>query len=102
FEIKAGETLELRDELYNASAMRFAIEEADGSAVAAARCRIEALDPQNPEAPRDGLTDGAGIWIVRGLWPGRYLVTVDLPDGREHQTELDIMAHELTERRDIA
>lgn len=99
-EIKEGETLEVRDELYNAGELRLALEEADGRAIAKAECRIAPLDDANPEAPRQGRTDPAGVWVVPGLWPGGYSVVMDMPDGRAHQIEVYVTSQQITEHRE--
>lgn len=79
-EIKDGQDVELVDELYHAGALRWALIDEQGRAIANAACRMTPNDPNSPEKVREGATDANGLWIVRGGLPGRLYRC--LPIGR--------------------
>ncbi len=97
-EIKAGETVELMDILYEAGALRWALMDKSGAPLAHVNCRMVPNDPNSIEKIREGKTDANGLWIVRGLYPGEYTVTSTLSDGRGVSEVVLIKEHDLTQK----
>jgi len=97
-EIKAGETVELMDVLYEAGALRWALMDKSGAPLANVDCRMVPNDPNSIEKIREGKTDANGLWIVRGLYPGEYTVTSTVSDGREVSEVVLIKEHDLTQK----
>lgn len=97
-EIKAGETVELMDVLYEAGALRWALMDKNGAPLAYVDCRMVPNDPNSIEKIREGKTDVNGLWIVRGLYPGEYTVTSTLSDGRQASEVVVIKEHDLTQK----
>jgi protocatechuate 3,4-dioxygenase beta subunit len=97
-EIKDGETANLEDVMYEAGALRWTILDVDGNPVPDALCRIEPLEANSIEKPREGRTDVQGLWIQRGLYPGGYRMSVSLADGRKATDTMEIQAHQLIQK----
>jgi uncharacterized GH25 family protein len=96
--IKEGETVNLEDVMYEAGALHYTVLDAEGNPVANALCRIEPLDSNSMEKPREGKTDIQGLWIHLGLYPGGYRVITRLEDGRQATDIIEIRAQEDTEK----
>jgi hypothetical protein len=100
-EIKAGETVELMDVLYEAGRLRWALMDKSGAPLAHVDCRMVPNDPNSIEKIREGKTDVNGLWIVRGLYPGEYTVTSTLSDGRGVSEVVLIKEHDLTQKEAV-
>jgi protocatechuate 3,4-dioxygenase beta subunit len=97
-EIKDGETVNLEDVMYEAGDLHWTVLDSDGNPVSGALCRVEPLDVNSLEKPREGRTDVQGLWIQRGLYPGGYRVITRLEDGRQATEIIEIQAQEDTEK----
>ncbi|MBN1901029.1 carboxypeptidase regulatory-like domain-containing protein, partial [Candidatus Sumerlaeota bacterium] len=97
-EIKEGETVNLEDVMYEAGALRWTILDEDGNPVSGAPCRIEPVEANSIEKPREGKTDVQGLWVQRGLYPGGYRLTTKLEDGRQAADAIEIEARQLIQK----
>ena len=89
-----GETVTLKDVLYDAGAVKVAVQDKNGSPLLNVPCRIAPDDPSSIEKPRDGVTMGGGLFVVRGLFPGKYTVTANPPGGKPLTGSVLIVAHQ--------
>src|SRR5690606_8685236 len=78
-EVKAGETVTIEDVLYPAGAIHWTLEKGDGSAAADATVTVSAISTTPEERVRTGKTNSPGLFVERGLAPGTYQVTTQLP-----------------------
>jgi len=97
-EIKAGETVEIEDVMYEAGALRWTVVDSKGTPQPDISCIIEPVDKNSIEKVREGRTDSNGLWIQRGLYPGEYKATSALPDGRQASQVIQVQAHKLVQQ----
>lgn len=97
-EIKAGETVEIEDVMYEAGALRWTVVDSKGTPQPDISCIIEPVDKNSIEKVREGRTDSNGLWIQRGLYPRAYKVTSSLPDGRQASQVIQVQAHKLVQQ----
>lgn len=74
-EIVAGETVQLDDVLYDAGAVRWTLRRPDGTGIANHPCTIRPADPGSISPTLDVRTNGEGVAIFRGLFPGNHVGT---------------------------
>ena len=101
-EIRAGETAEITDVLYEAGSVQWAIADRDGAPVVGAVVTFTPADPNSIEEARMGRTDRDGMWEDRGLFPGEYIAEATLADGRRVTDRIRIAAHEHSEKATVA
>ena len=75
--LRPGNIASIEDVLYEAGAVRWQVNLANGSIASGTRCDPVPDDPTSIEQPREGLTDSSGAWIVRGVQPGDYALTIE-------------------------
>ena len=97
-EIKAGETIEIEDVMYEAGALRWTVVDSKGMPLADASCILEPVDKNSIEKVREGKTDKNGLWIQRGLYPGEYKVTSSFADGSQVSQLIQVQAHQLVQQ----
>lgn len=74
-QIKPGETTEITDVLHETGALRWTAVDENGAGVENVSCTLAPADSASIEQPRHGTTDQSGLWAVRGLIPGSYVLT---------------------------
>lgn len=89
-EIKANETAQITDVLNAAGSFRLSVIDSNGAGVAGATCQLSAVDPDSIQEPKQGTTTDAGVWLVRGILPGQYMITVTTADGRASSAQVNI------------
>ncbi|MGI8906743.1 MAG: carboxypeptidase regulatory-like domain-containing protein [Candidatus Sumerlaeaceae bacterium] len=92
--IEAGKTVNIEDVLYEAGAVRLAVQDANGGPVANADCTLTPDDPKSIEQPRRGKTDGSGLWVIRGLYPGTYSATAMSSGKTPVKGNTSVVAHQ--------
>jgi hypothetical protein len=95
-EIRAGETVELTDVLYQTGSFRWTLVDGAGAGVAGAQCSLVAEDPNSIEGPRQGQSDAQGLWTVRGILPGRYRASASRPGKQPLTISVSITPDQLT------
>lgn len=93
-EIQEGETVTLEDVLYEAGAVYVTMVDSRMKRLLGIPGRIVPDDPQSIEAPRSGVTDANGELKWRGLFPGRYTVTVEPPGMAPIVRQVNVLAHQ--------
>lgn len=77
-QIKAGETIEVRNVVTSAGSFFWVLQDRTGNPVSGAECRLTPNDPNSLETARQGMTGPAGIWVASGILPGQYTGTASV------------------------
>lgn len=93
-EIKANQTVEIKDVLYPAGAIHWTIMKADGSPAAGATVTVTPLETDPPENSRTGRTDSTGLFVQRGLAAGMYEMSAELGGGSSVIETISVLAGE--------
>jgi hypothetical protein len=78
-DVKDGETIHIDDVLYSAGSLTWKIHSPSGKPLAGAQCSVTPQDPTSMEQPRQGVTSADGLFEARGLAPGSYLGSAQMP-----------------------
>lgn len=93
----SGGTVTLYDVLHEAGAIEWRLEGPTGRPVAGAACHLLPLDRDTIERTRTGVTGPDGVWIVRGLWPGKYFLSAIASETEVRET-LTVHVQNLTRK----
>ena len=92
--IEKGKTTVLDDVLYDAGALVWTIKSKDGGGMDKVPCKLTPSDPASIEKERTGVTNSAGTWTSRGLYPGTYTGTASPPGKNPVVIQVTIEAHQ--------
>lgn len=85
-EIRAGEVTSIQDVLYAAGALKLLVLNGDGMPAVGVDVELESVDSSSIEESKTGQTDLRGVWLYRGLSPGRYSLKVKSRSGQQRSS----------------
>ncbi|MGB9692215.1 MAG: MSCRAMM family protein [Candidatus Sumerlaeaceae bacterium] len=96
-ELHDGQERTIESVLATAGALRVWVENSLGQAIEGAKLTLEPTDPDSLEEPRQGVSELGGLWVVRGLTPGAYRLSVEFALGEKKTYSLVVRPREVTE-----
>jgi len=94
--VESGKRTTLEDVLYEAGAVRWTLTDRSGLPLDGVPCRLDPADPASIEDPRQARTNAQGLFVVRGLSPGYYILQAEYEE-RTVREKVLVNAHDLTE-----
>ncbi|MBX3728697.1 MAG: carboxypeptidase regulatory-like domain-containing protein [Candidatus Sumerlaeia bacterium] len=96
FTIEGSERLEFEDVLHRVGTLSVKLESADPDHYRDGAWRATPLDPNSIEQEHTGQVQPNGFISTPGLWPGRYRLDIQLPNGVNIAREYVLVAGEFT------